>query len=268
MTTYSYGELETLWINAGGSKSLAPLMAAIALAESGGNPNANNYTDNGGLQTSWGLWQISDGTHNQPVPNIDDPNINAQQAVKKVQSQGLSAWGTYDSGAYRQFMNGNVAPSPVSGSTPVTNATQAFNPTDPNSWLDLLQNGTSGVGNDFAAGIASGMEGAFMAMLKPLLSYAWWTLEVVGGLFLVGFSFFLAMQQSQNIRNIEKAGVIASNPELAPAVEAGSVGQGAKVYVSRRATKKRSESREKLYHARVESRAQHRADIKRREKTS
>ena len=31
MADYSYGQLETLWINAGGSKALAPLMAAIAL---------------------------------------------------------------------------------------------------------------------------------------------------------------------------------------------------------------------------------------------
>ena len=35
-THYSYAELEGLWINAGGSKTYAPLMAAIADAESGG----------------------------------------------------------------------------------------------------------------------------------------------------------------------------------------------------------------------------------------
>ena len=55
MADYTYGQLETLWTNAGGSKALAPLMAAIALAESGGNPGALNLTDNGGTQTSVGL---------------------------------------------------------------------------------------------------------------------------------------------------------------------------------------------------------------------
>src|SRR5260370_21184368 len=79
-TKYTYSQIEGLWINAGGSKGLAPLMAAIALAESGGCSADENPTDNGGIQTSWGLWQISDGTHNQPVPNILSPSVNAQQA--------------------------------------------------------------------------------------------------------------------------------------------------------------------------------------------
>ena len=111
MATYSYGQLEQLWIDAGGSKALAPLMAAIALAESAGNPQATNPTDNNGTQTSWGLWQISDGTHNQPVQGILDPLTNAKAAVAKYKQQGLSAWGTYDSGAYRRYYQGNVPPS-------------------------------------------------------------------------------------------------------------------------------------------------------------
>jgi lysozyme-like protein len=111
VTNYTYGQLETLWIQGGGSQALAPLMAAIALAESGGDPNANNTKDNGGTQTSWGLWQISNGTHNMPVPNINNPLVNAQQAVAKYQSQGLGAWGTYNSGAYKKFYQSNVDPS-------------------------------------------------------------------------------------------------------------------------------------------------------------
>ena len=105
MADYTYAQLEGLWINAGGSQSLAPLMAAIAEAESGGNPSAVNAVDNNGTQTSWGLWQVSNGTHSPPAANILDPNVNAQQAVAKYQSQGLGAWGTYTSGAYRAFMS-------------------------------------------------------------------------------------------------------------------------------------------------------------------
>lgn len=111
MADLTYGQLEQLWIQAGGSKPLAPLMAAIALAESSGNPGATNPTDNGGTQTSWGLWQISDGTHNQPAQDILTPLGNAKAAVAKYQSQGLSAWGTYDSGAYKQYYRGSVPPS-------------------------------------------------------------------------------------------------------------------------------------------------------------
>jgi transglycosylase-like protein with SLT domain len=53
MTTYNFSQLEQLWINAGGSHSLAPLAAAIAIVESGGNPAAENA--NGGAS---GIWQL------------------------------------------------------------------------------------------------------------------------------------------------------------------------------------------------------------------
>jgi hypothetical protein len=113
MATYSYAQLEQLWINNGGAKSLAPIAGAIALAESAGDNEATNPTDNNGTQTSWGLWQISNGTHAQPVPNILDPNVNAQQAVAKYNGAGgWSPWGTYDSGAYKQYLNGSTTPDP------------------------------------------------------------------------------------------------------------------------------------------------------------
>lgn len=106
---YGFAQLEQLWIQAGGASVLAPVMAAIALAESSGNPEAINPTDNNGTQTSWGLWQISNGTHNQPDPGILSPLTNAQAAVAKYNSQGLSAWGTYTSGAYQQYLPAGAA---------------------------------------------------------------------------------------------------------------------------------------------------------------
>jgi Lysozyme like domain len=114
-TKYTYAQLEGLWINAGGSTALAPVMAAIALAESGGCSAALNATDNNGTQTSWGLWQISNGTHSQPVPNILSPTVNAQQAVAKYKSQGLNAWGTYDSGAYKAYISNGTTPDTSAG---------------------------------------------------------------------------------------------------------------------------------------------------------
>ena len=110
MADYTYGQLETLWTQAGGPKSLAPLMAAIALAESSGNPGALNTTDNNGTQTSVGLWQVSNGTHNYPS-SWTTPQGNAAEAVAKYKEQGLRAWGTYTSGAYLQYLQGNVPAS-------------------------------------------------------------------------------------------------------------------------------------------------------------
>src|SRR5258708_38009059 len=111
MATYTFAQLERLWINAGGRGAVARVAAALALAESSGNSAATNPTDNNGTQTSWGLWQISNGTHAMPVPNILDPLINAQQAVAKYRASGWAPWGTYGSGAYRKDLQGSVPPA-------------------------------------------------------------------------------------------------------------------------------------------------------------
>jgi Lysozyme like domain len=121
-TVYTYSQLEGLWIGAGGNKTLAPLMAAIAEAESGGCSTATNPTDNNGTQTSWGLWQISNGTHSQPSADILTGPGNAQAAVAKLSEQGLDAWGTYTSGAYKQYLNGAV-PADLSAYTTGSGAT-------------------------------------------------------------------------------------------------------------------------------------------------
>jgi hypothetical protein len=110
MATLSYAQLKAVWLNAAAgtqyaTNAWASLMGAIALAESGGNPSALNPNDNGGTQTSWGLWQVSLGNHSAPSPNWNNPTVNAQLAIGKLESQGLSAWGTYTSGAYRTYLN-------------------------------------------------------------------------------------------------------------------------------------------------------------------
>lgn len=109
----SFAQLESVAEQGGFPASMAPLMAAIAMAESSGNPNSTNPTDNNGKQTSWGLWQISLGNHNEPAPNWNDPVENAKLAYKKWKTQGLWAWGTWQSGAYKKYLpKGYVAPDP------------------------------------------------------------------------------------------------------------------------------------------------------------
>jgi len=105
VTVYTYAELEGLWISAGGNRALAPVMAAIAEAESGGNSDAWNPRDTNGLP-SGGLWQIN------PAPaNWADPAANARDAVAKYKSQGLGAWGTYTSGAYKGYLSSKTTPA-------------------------------------------------------------------------------------------------------------------------------------------------------------
>ena len=96
--------LAHLWIQAGGSPKLANTMAAIALAESGGIENATNQDSNG--TTDYGLWQINSSHGYNSAKLLTDPMYNAQAAVAIEKSQGLTAWSTYNSGAYKQFLQG------------------------------------------------------------------------------------------------------------------------------------------------------------------
>lgn len=103
---FSYRQLEQLWISAGGNAALAPIMAAIAMAESGGNPNARNPSG------ATGLWQILGAVHPADQSRLTDPNVNAREAVAKYHTQGLKAWTTYTSGAYKKFVQGGVSATP------------------------------------------------------------------------------------------------------------------------------------------------------------
>lgn len=157
MANLTFSQLESLWVQAGGDQSLAPTMAAIALAESGGNPASNNYTDNDGTQTSWGLWQISDGNHNQPDPNINTPLDNAKAAVAKYNSQGLGAWGTYTSGAYlKEAPQGtNVAPPATAHGVVAGNDTTAASSSAPADWAGLAAAAKVPGGTQYLEGLAA-----------------------------------------------------------------------------------------------------------------
>lgn len=208
MATYSFGQLEGLWINAGGSPALAPIMAAIALAESGGNPQSTNTTDNGGRQTSWGLWQLSDGTHNEPVSGILNPETNATQAVKKYKSQGLKAWGTYTSGIYRHFLKTGVAPVTTglpSGSTSTATGQDA------------------GFTTDIGGAIGSGFASAFSAIFKPFMEILIWGTEtVIGGVLMVAGLLVMASYSKpvESLKSTIKGDALeVAAPEAAPEIE-------------------------------------------------
>ncbi len=89
---YSCSGLEQIWEQAGGSPARAMMAADIAMAESGGNPNAISPTDD------FGLWQIN--ASNGALATLN-PLQNAKSAVE-MSSNGTNwgAWTTYTSGAY------------------------------------------------------------------------------------------------------------------------------------------------------------------------
>lgn len=102
--TYTAAQLQRLWVEAGGRRAMAPLMAAIARAESSGNPAARNPSG------ASGLWQIMVPENAGYVPggagNVFNPHANAAAAVAIERSQGLGAWTTYRTGAYQPFLTG------------------------------------------------------------------------------------------------------------------------------------------------------------------
>ena len=90
------------------------LAAAVAMAESGGDPHAQGdprgafLAAPNGASTSFGLWQIHVPAHPQyDAQSLLDPLYNAAAALS-ISSGGRSwsAWSTYTDGSYAQYMPG------------------------------------------------------------------------------------------------------------------------------------------------------------------
>lgn len=87
------------------------LAAAIAMAESSGNPRAYNGS---GSDSSYGLWQINMRGSLGPArraqfglsanEDLFDPGTNARAAVSIYSSSGWGAWGAYTNGSYKRYL--------------------------------------------------------------------------------------------------------------------------------------------------------------------
>lgn len=105
MTRLSRAEIANAMRKAGWPESAIPMGVAIALAESGGNPNAVNRANRNG-STDYGLFQINtvhgsllaSGSWNNPVDN-------ARMALKVYQDAGSkwTPWSVYNHGTYRRY---------------------------------------------------------------------------------------------------------------------------------------------------------------------
>lgn len=113
----SFTEIAAIARQAGFTAAQAQTMAAIAMAESGGsywetgdNFQVEGATRNPAARYDRGLFQIN-SIHTQfdPAKLVSDPLYNAKAAYAIFKSQGLDAWTTYKTGAYKQYLGGDDA---------------------------------------------------------------------------------------------------------------------------------------------------------------
>lgn len=105
--TYGYAQLKGLWESAGGDAGVSDIMAAIAIAESSGRSDAKGGPNSNGT-FDYGCWQIN-SSHGYDTASLlaADQSYNARCAVSIYHSQGLGAWSTYNSGAYKRYLKGS-----------------------------------------------------------------------------------------------------------------------------------------------------------------
>jgi len=220
---YSYAGLEGLWINAGGKRSLAPTMAAIAEAESGGCSTAYNASG------ATGLWQILGAVDPGDQSKLTDPAINAKEAVLKWQTQGLTAWTTYTSGAYKSHLRAGTAPntnvpSPGAAATAAEETAAlgktclvAFPGVPGTSWWDDIFGGGGNIG---AGCLLSKSEGR--ALLGALI--------MVGGVMALGLGAVLLAAYGLKSAGAGRAAGRALEVGGAAAVVAGAPEAGAAIH--------------------------------------
>jgi hypothetical protein len=201
-------QIEALWVQAGGPKDAAPLMAAIAIAESGGNTDALNNNP-ATKDYSVGLWQINyyNGLYSDRTARYGPPQALYGDTTVAAMANARAAVNLYDGGkgignwqgdpAYAAYQaNGDAGLKPFLGYTPTGT------PADPGS--------SSGGGG----GVFSGIENAIKFVFSVRM------LEVLGGgiMILLGL-YLLARQVGLNVPRPPLAAAV-SHAAAQPTVEA------------------------------------------------
>lgn len=128
---------------------------AVALAESGGNPNAHALTSR---EDSRGLWQINIRAHPEYASaQLYDPKVNAQAAHTIWVKSGWGPWSTHNSGAYLLHMP--TAEAAVALVRPGDAAVAAADPAN--------------VGGQVAAAAAGPVDVLAAALKEPARLLAW-----------------------------------------------------------------------------------------------
>lgn len=254
---YNYAQLEGIWTQAGGNPTAAPIAAAIAMAESGGNTTATNNDSNGTVDR--GLWQIN-SVHG--AQSTYDVMGNARAAVA-ISNNGTNwtPWTTYTSGAYQQFLQTGVAPdtsAPINATQAAannTNAQLAFSLPggnwDPANWfLDPLgAAGSAASGASGAIGAVGGtlikylIQGLIITMLNPMIQLIAGIMGITAGGAMVIVGLWITARNTETGEQVERgvgkaaqAGISLAGPETTAATKyVGQSGQITTVTQKRKA---------------------------------
>jgi hypothetical protein len=203
---YNYAQLEGIWCQAGGDPGAAPIAAAIAMAESGGNTTATNQDSNGTVDR--GLWQINSVHGAQSTYDV----MGNARAAKAISNNGQSwaPWTTYTNGAYRQYVKTNV---PADTSAPINATNAAANATDagihlpggiwdPANWF-LDPFGSAGSAAGSAASAIGGplikyfMQGLLVTIINPFLAIFAGVLGLSAGAAMVVIGIFMMVKNTE-----------------------------------------------------------------------
>lgn len=249
---YSYAQLEQLWINAGGNPQNANIAAAVAMAESSGNPNAISASND------YGLWQINIVHGAQATLDVMS---NARAAVA-ISNNGQN-WGPWCTCWVNPAANCGhfLGPNPQPGSPAARNIRTGI-PPDPNaptngtaaqtqqpipinnpatetgllsscSTLEwVLSPGGCAAGQAVGGAVAGAtghLAGTIIdliigSILNPIISIVAGVMGMAAGAALMLIALFMLVKDStpaQAIKGaVETAAVSAVAPELAPVVGA------------------------------------------------
>jgi len=244
---YTYAQLEGVWIQAGGSAQAAPMAAAIAMAESGGNAAASNANSNSSIDR--GLWQINSSHGTQ---SSFDVMTNARAAVA-ISNNGQSwrAWCTaYSDGAcgsrggvyqgagspYLRYYNPGVQPdfsAPINATNAAANQ-PGVQAVDVNSVIDCLANpalciagtisGAGGISTPFSSMAASILKGVMLGILNPLIQPVAGVMGVAaGGVLMLGGAWMLVAntQAGAGLKGATTTGLRIAAPELGVGMTGG-----------------------------------------------
>ena len=139
---YAPSEIHTALVNAGVPPSVAPTLTAISGAESGLGKNTVIGVNKDGSR-DYGVFQVN----NKAWPQFGGADVaklpldqQAKLAAEIYRKQGLSAWSTYNNGAYKSHLNGA---SPATSGAPPPGAAAPGAAAKP-SFADAAQKGDVG----------------------------------------------------------------------------------------------------------------------------
>lgn len=220
MTQLSFAQLEQYWIQAGGSPVMAPEMASIAEAESGGRSDALNNNPGTG-DYSVGPWQINyfgnlspgrTARYGSPSTLQASPLADARAAVDlSSNGQNLSPWSTWKSGAYEKFMPSGAKDIKPSG------ASFSGGNWNPANWPDGIVQHITGEHNAVSnapVNAAHAVTGAFSGVEGWLIRAG---LIVLGtGLALVGLYLIARSFGAPAVGVIDKATTVVTRGAVKP----------------------------------------------------